>query len=76
MTPVQILATFFIVSVIASPLIGEHLYKRRVNREFKDLLERNRPKPRLLHPVVAKSDSRWTDEAFALDEPSQPKRSA
>lgn len=73
MTPVQILAVWVIVSVIATPFLGEWLHNRRVNREFKSLLERNRPKSRPLHPSIVKSDSRWTDEAFALDEPSQPR---
>lgn len=75
MTPVQILAVWFIASVVAAPFIGEYLHSRRVNREFRNLLERER-QTRPLHPAIVKSDSRWTDEAFALDEPNQPRRRA
>lgn len=38
MTLVQVLAIAFIVSVVASPLIGNLLHKRRIRRELRNLL--------------------------------------
>lgn len=81
----QIAVLWTIVALIATPLIGRYLRNRRTNDEFRELLPVKDPRPmkhegRDLTPAekaaLEKSDSRWTDAAFALDEPNQPRRSA
>lgn len=78
----QIIVLWIIAAAIAAPQIGRYLRNRKTNDEFRALLPRDATKyeGRDLTPIqkaaLEKSDGRWTDRAFALDEPHQPRRSA
>lgn len=76
MTWVQILAAWAIVSVIATPFIGEYLHNRRINREWQQWLD-DEADARLERLAVKLwlADEILEAEAFHLDQP-QPMRRA
>lgn len=76
MTPVQWLAAWAIVSVIATPFIGEYLHNRRINREWQQWLD-DEADARLerLATKLWLADEILEAEAFHLDQP-QPLRRA
>lgn len=90
MTWTQIAAVWFIASVIASPFVGEclhYLHNRRVNRELKVLLDRERDarehKLSLSDVVLPHNPMKYEmrdltpeQKAFALDDTSIPRKSA
>lgn len=68
MTPVQWLATWFIIAVVASPFIGQWLHSRRVNRQFRGHLESERRRVRLekLVELADEYEAAQTDKQRSL----------
>lgn len=64
----EVLAVWFLVSVVASPFVGQWLHNRRVNQEFREHLDSERRRVRLekLVELADEYEAAQTDKQRSL----------